>query len=169
VKQLRAAGAKKFFRETASGAKTDRVQLRRALAQLAKGDVLMVTHLDRLVRSTRDLLNTLAQITDKGAGFRSFADAWADTTTSHGRLMLTVLGGLAEFERDLTHDRRPRPRQGSRRENGKATETHRPPEVRGDQAPRPRRGNACGDWLQLQCERLDDCAASKIRNIQNEA
>ncbi len=63
--------------------------------------VLMVTRLDLLARSTRDLLNTLAAITDRKAGFRSLGDAWADTTTAHGRLMLTVLGGLAEFERDL--------------------------------------------------------------------
>ena len=101
VKQLRAAGAEKVFKETASGAKTDRTQLRRALAQIDADDVLMVTRLDRLARSTRDLLNTLAQIADKGAGFRSLGDAWADTTTAHGRLMLTVLGGLAEFEREL--------------------------------------------------------------------
>ena len=63
--------------------------------------MLTVTRLDRLARSTRDLLNTLAAITGKKAGFRSLGDAWADTTTSHGRLMLTVLGGLAEVERDL--------------------------------------------------------------------
>ena len=69
---------------------------RRVLDQLAAGDVLMVTRLDRLARSTRDLLNTLAAIADKGAGFRSLGDAWADTTTAHGRLMLTVLGGLAD-------------------------------------------------------------------------
>jgi hypothetical protein len=67
--------------------------------------VLTVTRLDRLARSTRDLLNTLATITGKKAGFRSLGDAWADTTTSHGRLMLTVLGGLAEFERDLIRAR----------------------------------------------------------------
>jgi DNA invertase Pin-like site-specific DNA recombinase len=101
AKQLRAAGAAKVFRETASGAKTERVQLRRALAKLAAGDVLIVTRLDRLARSTRDLLNTLAAIGEKSARFRSLADAWADTTTAHGRLMLTVLGGLAEFEREL--------------------------------------------------------------------
>jgi DNA invertase Pin-like site-specific DNA recombinase len=63
--------------------------LRRALDQLAKGDVLMVTRLDRLARSTRDLLNTLATVTAKGAGFRSLNDRWADTATAHGRLMLT--------------------------------------------------------------------------------
>ena len=75
----------------------------------------MVTRLDRLARSTRDLLNTLAAITAKKAGFRSLGDTWADTTTSHGRLMLTVLGGLAEFERDLI-----RARTGEGRERAKA-------------------------------------------------
>ncbi len=71
VKDLRAAGTEKVFRETASGAKTDRLQLRRALAQPEADDVLVVTRLDRLARSTRDLLNTLAAIADKGATFRS--------------------------------------------------------------------------------------------------
>jgi DNA invertase Pin-like site-specific DNA recombinase len=104
VRQLRAAGAKKVFREAASGAKTDRPQLRRFLAEVGPGDMVMVTRLDRLARSTRDLLNTLAAITGKKAGFRSLADAWADTT-AHGRLMLTVLGGLAEFERELIRAR----------------------------------------------------------------
>ena len=85
----------------ASGAKLDRAQLRRVLDQLDADDVLMVTRLDRLARSTRDLLNTLTTSTGKKAGFRSLGDTWADTTTSPGRLTLTVLGGLAEFERDL--------------------------------------------------------------------
>ena len=101
VRQLRAAGAEKVYRETASGAKTDRAQLRRVLDQLDAGDVLVVSRLDRLARSTRDLLNILATIADKKAGFRSLGDTWANTTTAHGRLMLTVVGGLAEFERDL--------------------------------------------------------------------
>ena len=105
VAALTAAGAGKVFREVASGAKTDRAQLRRALDALDADDILMVTRLDRLARSTRDLLNTLATITAKGAGFRSLGDGWADTTTPHGRLMLTVLGGLAEFERDLIRTR----------------------------------------------------------------
>src|ERR1700689_1922284 len=105
VRQLKAAGAQKVWRETASGAKTDRVQLRRVLDRLDAGGVLMVTRLDRLARSTRDLLNILATIAEKKAGFRSLGDTWADTTTSHGRLMLTVLGGLAEFERDLIRAR----------------------------------------------------------------
>lgn len=99
--QLSEAGCTKVFCEVASGAKTDRAQLRKALGQLAAGDVLIVTRLDRLARSTRDLLNTIAAITDCKAGFRSLGDAWADSTTAHGRLMLTTLGGLAEFEREL--------------------------------------------------------------------
>ncbi|HVC60729.1 MAG TPA: recombinase family protein [Acetobacteraceae bacterium] len=105
VVQLRTAGCSQVFREMASGAKSDRRALRRALDQLAAGDVLIVTRLDRLARSTRDLLNTLSAITDRKAGFRSLGDAWADTTTPHGRLMLTVLGGLAEFERALIRAR----------------------------------------------------------------
>jgi len=102
---LKAAGARKVFRETASGVKTDRAQLRRAIAALEVGDVLIVTRLDRLARSTRDLLNILATVASKKAGFRSLADTWADTTTAHGRLMLTVLAGLAEFERELIRAR----------------------------------------------------------------
>ena len=98
---LRAAGCAKVFSEKASGAKTDRAELRKAISRLGEGDVLMVTRLDRLARSTRDLLNALDGITKRGAGFKSLADSWADTTTPHGRLMLTVLGGLAEFEREL--------------------------------------------------------------------
>jgi DNA invertase Pin-like site-specific DNA recombinase len=105
VRQLTKAGCTKVFREVASGAKTDRAQLRKLLDQLDAGDVLMVTRLDCLARSTRDLLNTLAAIAGKEAGFRSHGDTWADTTTAHGRLMLTVLGGLAEFERELIRAR----------------------------------------------------------------
>jgi DNA invertase Pin-like site-specific DNA recombinase len=105
VAALTAAGAEKIFREGANGAKTGRMQLRRLLDQLDAGDVLTVTRLDRLARSTRDLLNILAAITGQQAGFRSLGDTWADTTTPHGRLMLTVLGGLAEFERELIRAR----------------------------------------------------------------
>jgi DNA invertase Pin-like site-specific DNA recombinase len=98
---LTAAGAERVFAEKVSGAVTDRKALAKAIAALGTGDLLLVTRLDRLARSTRDLLNVLDTIAKAGAGFRSIADAWADTTTAHGRLMLTVLGGLAEFEREL--------------------------------------------------------------------
>ena len=124
LEALRAAGCTRIFREKISGATADRAQLRRAIDQLAAGDVLMVTRLDRLARSTRDLLNILDTITRKGAGFRSLGDSWADTTTPHGRLMITVLGGLAEFERELI-----RARTGEGRQRAKARGQHmgRPP------------------------------------------
>jgi DNA invertase Pin-like site-specific DNA recombinase len=98
---LKAAGAERIFSEKVSGAITDRKALAKATASLGSGDVLLVTRLDRLARSTRDLLNVLDSVSKAGAGFRSLADNWADTTTPHGRLLLTVLGGLAEFEREL--------------------------------------------------------------------
>jgi DNA invertase Pin-like site-specific DNA recombinase len=88
--------------------------------------VLTVTRLDRLARSTRDLLNILATITAKKAGFRSLGDTWADTTTSHGRLMLTVLGGLAEFERDLI---RARTSEGRERAKARGVQMGRPPKL----------------------------------------
>lgn len=105
VAQLEAAGAGRVFREKASGAKRERAQLARLVSSLSPGDVVLVTRLDRLARSTRDLLNVLAAVAEKDALFRSLSDPWADTTTPHGRLMLTVLGGLAEFERELIRSR----------------------------------------------------------------
>ncbi|MCB8835844.1 recombinase family protein [Aurantimonas sp. VKM B-3413] len=101
VAQLERAGASRVFQEKVSGAKRERAQLTRLLATLNPGDVVLVTRLDRLARSTVDLLNILGTIADKGAAFRSLTDTWADTTTAHGRLTLTVLAGLAEFEREL--------------------------------------------------------------------
>jgi DNA invertase Pin-like site-specific DNA recombinase len=116
---LRAAGCAKIFSEKASGAKTDRAELRKAVSRLGEGDVLVVTRLDRLARSTRDLLNTLDDIAKRGAGFRSIADTWADTTTPHGRLIVTVLGGIAEFERELI-----KARTGEGRARAKANGVH---------------------------------------------
>src|SRR5262245_23509599 len=95
------AGAERIFVEKISGARTDRKQLARAIQALGHGDVLLVTRLDRLARSTRDLLNVLATVSDKGAGFRSIADALIDTTSAHGKLIPAVLGALSEFERSM--------------------------------------------------------------------
>jgi DNA invertase Pin-like site-specific DNA recombinase len=116
---LHAAGCAKVYAEKVSGAVTDRKALAKAIAVLKEGDTLIVTRLDRLARSTRDLLNTLDAVSKKGAGFKSLADAWADTTTPHGRLMLTILGGLAEFERELI-----RARTGEGRARAKAKGIH---------------------------------------------
>jgi DNA invertase Pin-like site-specific DNA recombinase len=90
---LQSAGATGVFAEKQSGARTDRAQLARALSSLTAGDTLVVCKLDRLARSTRDLLNTLAAVANAGATFKSLGDPWCDTTTPHGRLMLTVWEG----------------------------------------------------------------------------
>jgi len=98
---LHGAGCARIFAEKISGAYSDRPQLAKAIAALGEGDTLVVCKLDRLARSTRDLLNTLDAIAKAGATFKSLNDPWCDTTTPHGKLMITVLGGLAEFERHL--------------------------------------------------------------------
>lgn len=105
IEQLAAAGCTTIFKETVSGARTDRPQLKNAIAALPPDGVLLVTRLDRLARSTRDLLNVVHQVEERGGHFKSIAEAWADTTTPAGKLMLTVLGGLAEFERSLIKER----------------------------------------------------------------
>jgi DNA invertase Pin-like site-specific DNA recombinase len=103
---LRAEGCAKVYSEKVSGKATDgRAELAKLLRRLTEGDVLMVTRLDRLARSTRDLLNILHELGQRGIGFKSLKDPWCDTTTPHGRLMLTVLGGIAEFERELINAR----------------------------------------------------------------
>jgi DNA invertase Pin-like site-specific DNA recombinase len=109
-----------------SGAQTDRAKLAKLLKRLDTGDVPIVTRLDKLARSTRDLLNILDTVAKAGAGFRSLADTWADTTTPHGRLTLTVLGGLAEFERELI---RARTGEGRKRAQARGVNFGRPPEL----------------------------------------
>jgi DNA invertase Pin-like site-specific DNA recombinase len=100
--QLRAAGCGKVYAEKVSGKGTaGRVELAKVLRRLDKGDVLMVTRLDRLARSTRDLLNILYELAEREAGFKSLADPMIDTTSPHGKLILAVLGALAEFERSM--------------------------------------------------------------------
>jgi DNA invertase Pin-like site-specific DNA recombinase len=121
--ELLAAGAAKVFKEKVSGAKTERPELAKAIRRLDPGDVLMVTRLDRLARSTRDLLNILDAVAKAGAGFKSLRDSWADTTTPHGRLMLTILGGLAEFERELI---RARTGEGRKRAKDRGVKFGRP-------------------------------------------
>jgi DNA invertase Pin-like site-specific DNA recombinase len=128
---LRAHGVAKVYSEKVSGASTaNRKALAQALKALREGDVLVVTRLDRLARSTRDLLNTLDAIGKARAGFKSLADTWADTTTPHGRLMLTVLGGLAEFERELI---RSRTAEGRSRAKARGVHMGRPSTLNRDQ------------------------------------
>src|SRR5215813_20156 len=103
--QLKSAGATKVYSEKVSGVVTDRRELKRAIEALTCGDVLVVTKLDRLARSTRDLLNVLAIVTEKGAGFKVLDNPALDTTSAHGKLLLNILGSIAEFERELIRSR----------------------------------------------------------------
>ena len=103
--ELRAAGCERLFEEKQSGAKRDRPELSRLMEHLRAEDVLVVTRLDRLARSTRDLLDIAQQLTDVEAGLRSLAEPWADSTSPAGRMVLTVFAGIAEFERDLIRQR----------------------------------------------------------------
>jgi DNA invertase Pin-like site-specific DNA recombinase len=166
VATLMTAGAAPVFRETASGAKTDRRELAKALRALDVGDTLLVTRLDRLARSTRDLLNILDTIAKAGAGFRSLGDVWADTTTAHGRLMLTVLGGLAEFERELI-----RARTGEGRIRAKARGVHmgRPPKLTLHQKREALKALADGTATQADLARRFNLSASTISRLMEKA
>jgi DNA invertase Pin-like site-specific DNA recombinase len=123
--QLRAAGcaSRSIYREKVTGARADRRELNRMLAKLTPGDVVTVTRIDRLTRSTFDLFGIVKRIVDAKAQFRSLAEPWADSTSSTGRLMLAVLGGLADVERDLIrpNSRGQEPRQGPRKGYGPPT------------------------------------------------
>jgi len=102
---LKSAGCHRIFREKVSGARADRRELNKMLGALKAGDVVVVTRIDRLARSTFDLFAIVKSIVDRKAQFRSLAEPWADTSTANGRLMIAVLGGLADVERDLIRTR----------------------------------------------------------------
>lgn len=98
---LREAGCRRLYEEKLSGAQRNRPELARLLDQVRDGDVLVVTRLDRLARSTRDLLDMAERLRSAGAGLRSLAEPWADTTSPAGRMVLTVFAGTAGFKRAL--------------------------------------------------------------------
>jgi DNA invertase Pin-like site-specific DNA recombinase len=112
---LKEAGCRRVYEEKVSGARRDRPQLARLLDQLREGDVVVVYRLDRLARSTRDLLEIAELLRDAGAGLRSLGEPWADTTSPAGRMVLTVFAGIAEFERALIHQRTSAGRAAARR------------------------------------------------------
>src|SRR5215475_14125215 len=125
--QLHEAGCAKVYAEKVSGAKTNgRAELAKVLKRLQAGDVLMVTRLDRLARSTRDLLNILHSLGERKIGFKSLVDTWADTTTPHGELMITLLGGIATFERHLI---KARTSEGRQRAKARGVRFGRPPKM----------------------------------------
>lgn len=102
---LAEAGCTRIFEEKVSGAKRDRPEMERMLDHLRAGDVVTVTRLDRLARSTIDLLNISERLKVTGAGLKSLAEPWADTTSPAGKMVLTIFAGIADFERTLILDR----------------------------------------------------------------
>jgi DNA invertase Pin-like site-specific DNA recombinase len=112
--ELHAAGSTRIFSEKITGTRRERPELARMLEHLRPGDVVTVTRLDRLARSTRDLLDIAERIRAAGADLRSLAEPWADTTTPAGRMVLTVFAGIAEFERSLIIDRTKNGRQAAK-------------------------------------------------------
>src|SRR4051812_7807163 len=144
--QLRAAGcsSRNIYREKVTGARADRRELLRMLDRLTPGDVVTVTRIDRLARSTFDLFAIVKRIVDAGGQFRSLTEPWADTGTSTGRLMIAVLGGLADVERDLI-----RTRTAEGRERAKARGQHmgRPPALTPQQQAEARKRRSEGATL----------------------
>ena len=142
--QLVAAGCGKIFAEKVSGARTDRVELTKLLKRVERDDLVIVTRLDRLARSTRDLLNILHGLADKRAKFRSLADPWCDTSTPQGELLVTVLAGFATFERHLI---KARTEDGRKRAKARGVPFGRPSKLNADQRREALQRLANGDTL----------------------
>lgn len=106
MEQLRNTGCEKLFAEKQSGTSTgNRMALKEALEWLREGDTLVVTRLDRLARSGKDLYDIIDQLSQKQVGFRCLQQGAVDTTTSMGKLVLGILGAVAEFETSIRKER----------------------------------------------------------------
>jgi DNA invertase Pin-like site-specific DNA recombinase len=158
--QLKAAGCARIYREKESGARADRKELLKMLKNLATGDVVTVTRIDRLARSTFDLFAIVKQIADAGARFRSLAEPWADTGSSTGRLMLAVLAGLADVERDLI---RTRTAEGRSRATARGQHMGRPPSLTPQQQTEARQRRAEGATLKELARSYDVSLATISR------
>jgi DNA invertase Pin-like site-specific DNA recombinase len=147
LEQLRAAGcnSRNIYREKVTGARPDRRELLRMLDRLQPGDMVTVTRIDRLARSTFDLFGIVKRVVDAKAQFRSLAEPWANTGTSTGRLMLAVLGGIADVERDLI---RTRTAEGRIRAKADGKPMGRPPTLNPAQLKEATRRRAEGATLQ---------------------
>jgi DNA invertase Pin-like site-specific DNA recombinase len=160
LEQLKVAGCARIYREKATGARADRKELLKMLRQLAAGDVVVVTRIDRLARSTFDLFAIVKQIADADARFQSLAEPWADTGTSTGRLMLAVLGGLADVERDLI---RTRTAEGRSRATARGQHMGRPPSLTPQQQAEARQRRAEGATLKELARSYDVSPATISR------
>ena len=144
LEQLKAAGCGRVYREKVTGVRADRRELLKMLKALAPGDMVTVTRIDRLARSTFDLFAIVKQIVDAGGQFRSLAEPWADTGTRTGRLMIALLGALADVARDLI---RTRTAEGRARATARGQHMGRPPKLNPAQQAEARRRRAEGATL----------------------
>jgi len=162
LEQLQAAGCGVVFREKVSGARADRKELGRLLKSLGTGDQVVVTRIDRLARSVFDLFAIVKQIADAGAQFRSLAEPWANTSDATGRLMIAVLGGLADVERDLI---RTRTAEGRGRAKARGVHMGRRPALKPEQQQEARQRLADGESM-ADIARTYDVSHMTIRRLQ---
>jgi DNA invertase Pin-like site-specific DNA recombinase len=161
--ELTAAGCAKVYSEKVSGARTDRIELAKVLKRIEAGDMLVVTRLDRLARSTRDLLNILHDLKEKGAGFKSLADPWCDTSSMYGELLVTVLAGFATFERQLI---KARTDDGRKRAKARGVRFGRPSKLDAHQRQEALQRLANGETL-VDVARTYGVDATTIGRLQN--
>ena len=163
LQALKKAGCQKIYREKVSGATRQRPEFQRMLDQIRGGDVIVVWKLDRLARSTRDLLETTETIREAGAKFQSISEPWADTTTHAGKMIMTVFAGIAEFERDLIRERTGAGREAAKK---RGVQFGRPAEAQpraGAVSPTSagRRGIREGSRRDVRCSHRDDLPARR--------
>jgi DNA invertase Pin-like site-specific DNA recombinase len=159
VEALKAAGCERIWSEKASGKSTNgRPELAKLMKALVPGDAVVVTKLDRIARSSRDLHNIVGELKDRDVGFVSLGDSWCDTTSDVGRLILAIMGGIAEFERGLI---RKRCQDGIDRAKAKGTKFGRPSALDAGQRRKIAERYAAGETM-AELAREYDCGEATI-------
>jgi DNA invertase Pin-like site-specific DNA recombinase len=159
VDALKAAGCERIFSEKASGKSTNgRREFDKLMRALVPGDIVVVAKLDRLARSSRDLHNILHDLAENDCGFISLGESWCDTTTDVGRLMMTIMGGIAEFERGLI---RKRCDEGIERAKAKGTKFGRPSALDASQKRKIAERYAAGETM-AELAREYECGEATI-------
>jgi DNA invertase Pin-like site-specific DNA recombinase len=161
LEALKRAGARTTFKEKISGARADRPQLAKLMTSLRKGDVLLITKIDRLARSTRELLNLIHQIDQSGASLKSLGDPLFNTASAQGRLLVAVLGAVAEFERELIRERTG---EGRKRAMKAGVRFGRPPILSSFQKADAMRRRAQGEPLSVLA-RIYGCSSKTIARL----
>ena len=166
LQALKKAGCQKMYREKVSGATRQRPEFQRMLDQIRVGDVIVVWKLDRLARSTRDLLETIETIREAGAKFQSISEPWADTTTLAGKMIMTVFAGIAEFERGVIRERTGAGREAAKK---RGVQFGRPPKLNREQAQLVRRLLDEGESVRDLAKTFDVHISTIYRLVETQA